>query len=57
MIRTLHYLCLTVTAAVVLAILLPLLQSRADWLFVVGTVSLVGAMVTRMALDAENINP
>jgi hypothetical protein len=51
--RALHNLFLAGLFITIVVVLIPYITTRQDWLFVAGAVSLVGAIITRLALDAK----
>jgi len=53
MTKALHYLCLILLGGTVIAYVLPLINTRQDWLFVIFALSLIGAIVTRLILDGK----
>jgi len=51
--RALHNLFLAGLFITIVVVLIPYITTRQDWLLVAGAVSLVGAIITRLALDAK----
>lgn len=56
MIKTLHYVSLTALAVTLAAFIVPHITTRQDWLFVAFAASLITAIVTRLAMDAQPDN-
>lgn len=53
MIRTIHYASLAILAITVVVFLIPYISTRQDVLFLSFTISLIAAIVSRMALDSK----